>query len=170
MCQPQTTAGECSPIAFTRAWEQKQHRVWLRFSADEKQRLDALLRARGVHLKDWVLAQLDRCASDRLPESQGDVKRVIPPEVSEIAEEVLSIHGNAITNAAKRGTVLERADAAKKAAPYLDAAAWFGEVNEDRRFRRHVIDSGQRTPRHRLKASPSPAVASSSATKEAPTG
>lgn len=142
-----------------------------------KQRLDALLRRRGLRFGDWLRQTIDRQYAERLPESQGDVKRVIPSAVAVLAAETLAEKGQFLMERSTRTKAGDRRLTLRdEAKPYLDAASWFDAVEDDRSFREHLLESGQAKARHRptaahpLQVLPNPAVASLSATKDRPTG
>jgi hypothetical protein len=110
-----------------------------------------------------------QCLADRLPESQGGVKKVIPEDVARLAMATLEQHGDFLMQLAKHPDAPERQlYLRQEAGEYMDAAGWFSEVLAARRFREHLLETGQRQPRHRLKSSPSPQEAKNLHTTDAP--
>lgn len=143
-----------APIGRARdEWYQNNPSISTRLTAGEKQRLRALLRSRGQDLAQWIRAMMARCAAERLPESQGDVKKVIPLEIADLAHKVLDGEGDRLMrSAAKITDPVVRAERRQEAAAYYDAAGWFADVIEQARYRRHLLDTGKRKPRHRYTA------------------
>jgi len=131
-------------------WFRRHPKVAARLTTEEKQRLDSLLRSRGQSLTEWVRAMIAECAAERLPESQGDVKKIIPIPAADLAQKVLECEGDRLLRAANKITdPVLRSERRKEAAKYQDAADWFAHVLDQARHRRHVLESGQRKPRHR---------------------
>lgn len=129
----------------------------------EHQRLHLLLVSSGLSLRDWLIAQINRCAAERLPESQGDVKKIVPAEVADLAQKVLELEANRLLEAAAKLSDRElRAERRREAGRLLDAADWFATVIEERRRRLFLLSSGQRQARHRH-TSPQPSEARSQA-------
>ncbi|HEY3367794.1 MAG TPA: hypothetical protein VGK74_22275 [Symbiobacteriaceae bacterium] len=130
-----------------------------------------VLRSRGQTLSVWFRAMVDRCAAERLPESQGDVKKIIPHQVAQLAREALLREYQLQMEIAARGnTPEERKKMREDAGKVGDAADWFADVEEERRLRLHVLESGQRAPRHRTKAGANPETDSTSSATDAPIG
>lgn len=156
-------------MANCRASDQKLKNAYIPTSLEEL--LNQVLKSRGQSYSEWVRSMINRCAAERLPESQGDVKKIIPGEVSALAQEALELQGQFyLTLSAKQTDPAERRRYRQMAAPYLNSAAFFSDVLEERRRRAHILESGQRAARHRVKSAVSPPTESSSSTKEAPSG
>ena len=169
---PGPTAVGVLPTSWTNGWEREHRQFRLRLTRRQYQRIEDILRVRGLDsVREFLDAMIDLCHSERLPESQGDVKRVIPSEVATLAAEALAEKGQfLIERAARAKDMQHRAELRAEAKPLLDAASWFDVVEDDRHFREHILNSGQRTARHRLKPPDNPEIAMSSATREAPMG
>jgi chlorite dismutase len=149
----------------------KTRRVLAELTESHMSRLEVVLTTCGLGFSDWLRAMIDRCAEERLPESQGDVKKIIPAEIARDSRVALEQIADFYLMLSKKSTDrLERSRLRKLAAPYLDAADFFSSVLEERRKRQHVLESGQREARHRRKGSESPATDSSSRTTVSPTG
>lgn len=124
--------------------------VRTRLSRDQIGKLHELLKFYGLNLNDWLVAQIDRCLAERRPESQGDVKKVLPPDVVTLAQQVLHEEGDRVLRSANSLTdPVLRSERRREAARFLNASDWFADVIEQRRFRRHLLESGQARPRHR---------------------
>lgn len=148
-------------------YHQQNPLVATRLPSHEIERLERVLRSQGLCLRDWIIVQVDRSAAERLPESQGDVKKIVPQELAKLSREACELQGDFYLRLANATSdQIERKRLRQLAAPWLDAAGWFSTVVEEGRRRHHVLDSGQRQPRHRRKESPSPATDSSSRTTD----
>lgn len=126
-----------------------------RLSKAQKKHLDDVLKARGQDFKQWLVAQVERCASERLPESQGGHKRVVPPWFAKLARVALRREANIRLELAKEETEPERRSRLRRlAGAYMDAADWAASAVEEVRYRKHLITSGQVKPRHRTASAP----------------
>lgn len=127
--------------------------------------LNKVLSTRGLNFTQWLHVAISRDACERLPESQGGVKRIIPPEVAEIAREKLEQEGDFLYQLAKKTAdpVLKK-ELLAKAGPYYDGAAFFGVIVAEVHRRKHVIGTGQRQPRHRKNVDRKPATDINSST------
>lgn len=128
----------------------KDIHIWI--STDEWQVLKQLLYRRGETITGWVRSMIAQSAAERIPESQGAVKRIIPESVALAAMEACQERGWAIVDMAGKLTdPILRREEAKKARPYLDAAQWMADVLADAQYRRNLLEKGIRQPRHRYK-------------------
>ncbi len=118
-----------------------------------KRDLDDVLATAGLGFTDWLRAMIVRCKAERLPESQGAVKKIIPMEVAELAQKVLFAEGERIhSSAGKLADPSSRNRRREEADPYFQASDWFADVVEQINVRQHILESGQRQPRHRYTA------------------
>jgi hypothetical protein len=107
--------------------------------------LDTLLRRRGITFQEWLSAQIQRDLdeSSRPPESQGDVKRVVPLDLAVRLHELAYREGDRLWNEAK---VLPpsraREQLRQRARLYQDDACWLADTIEGYRYREHVLENG----------------------------
>jgi hypothetical protein len=147
---------------------------------DYRDKLDRLLRRRGLTFAAWLRDRIDAGLRERLPESQGGVALRLSAddedvlfylhclaqrEAEGLRAALASTPREPTGPAAERRAQLRRdVDAA------YAAAAWCHDLLEAFRYRRHVLEDGLRAPRHRMKASSAPPTASSDRTTASPTG
>lgn len=147
----------------TSKWYINHPVVKTRLPIGAKMRLEKLLRDRGQNTKEWIIAQIDRCQSERVPESQGDVKKIIPSDTAAAAREALDFMGAFYYDLfSKTSDAVEKRRLRLKLDFYQTHSEWFGTVLEDKRYREYLLESGQRSPRHRIKSVPNPEEESSS--------
>ena len=150
---------------MSKPYYQKHRRAQAWLDLSKYRQLENVLKARGLDFVQWLRVMIDKDAAERLPESQGAVKKVIPLEVARVAREALEQQGDFYYRLAqKTSDPLERSRLLKKSGPYYDAASFFGDSLEEMRRRRHLLESGQRQPRHRRKSAAKPATDSNSST------
>ncbi len=127
--------------------------------------LNRVLSLKGVSFTTWLNSCIERDIAERLPESQGGVKKIIPPEVAIAAREVLEQQGDTLYKIDEKTSDPKiKHERLQEAGRYYDFACFFGTVEGETFHRKHLLDSGQRQPRQRRKSADSPAAESSSKT------
>lgn len=151
---------------------------WLsaRVTPEAREWLDTLLKRRGMSFQDWLVYQIQRDLEEtaRPPESQGDVKRVVPLDLAMRLHELAYREGDRLWNEAKALPPSKaREQLRQRARLYQDDACWLADTIEGYRYREHILANGfQKTdgtvraiqPRHRYAGRPD----SSTNTDQAP--
>jgi hypothetical protein len=145
-----------------------------------REKLERLLRRRGLSFAAWLRDRIDAGLRERIPESQGGVALRLSSDDEEILfflhrlaqREAEGLRAAlAATPREPSGPAAERRAALRREADAAYAAAsWCHDLLEAYRYRRHLLDAGMRAPRHRTKASSAPPAASSALTTASPTG
>ena len=144
-------------MAGTPEWLRQPPKFETRVPARSLPRIEAALRKRGLNKSGLVLYAVENILSERLPESQDGLQRVqINREIAKAAADALIARAEEKRRAAdivyaETSDFLKRAKLRKEAARLDEQAAWFLEIVEGARYRRHVIASGRKAPRHRYK-------------------
>jgi hypothetical protein len=137
-------------------WLDKHVQVtsWLPLSYQA--RLTNILGRYGYSFSAWLRAMIDRCDAERLPESQGGLKKVIDPAFARAAADALireaELRRELADRVYARTKDLSERDRIRREAEQLDdyaalALEWLDEIN----MRESIIEQGIRQPRHRYK-------------------
>lgn len=147
----------------------KRLRFWI--TRDYAERLAKLLGQRGLNQSQWLSSKIDQDLAERLPESQGGVRRIIPLEFVRTAREILAREADVYVRLAENtASKMERARLFRRADVLQDYVSWLSETLEEYRFRQHILETGQKSPRQRKKSGPHPADARQAKTIEHPIG
>lgn len=130
----------------------KQHRLVNVFLSDGwRRRLNSVLSDYGYSFSAWVRAMIARCESDRI-ESQGGLKKVIPPELPEEAagllfDEAFRLRGRIEKELTGDDQYEERRRLRERAEYLDDLGALCKEWVDAKQARDHLADKGDRRTR-----------------------
>lgn len=139
-----------------RDWFSEHPELRTRLHVNDHARLNRVLSEYGYSVAAWIRAMISRCESDRI-ESQGDLKKIIPPELPKKAadlffEKAEEIRRMADRNYARDHLYDERKKLREEAEQLDDLGAQCMEWCDEIQVRKSLAEQGdRRTKRHRYK-------------------